>query len=311
MIYRSKSSKLSLAFELIDENSDGILTKRGLWRYFRSFLCVIFTITGAALDMTNDEMIQICDECAIKTSVLLLQTLPDAVTTCTFENLADWYTTGGYKSATWLELLDLSKWLLIKNSPSINAAGNYSIVCFPGHLCAHPFRSIVKGCSARKPLCGGGRSGDIPRRLAGGQSPVHHGVGHELRAGDRAASALPPTGASQHGAQTVGLPAGRYGQYPIVQPVHQGGSSWEQGEPEGREAIGRMSCSFPLFNSYLYCTCTLPVLYLNRRRSSCPRYPTRSPPYTSRTTTTARTKCPSPVWSQACACCAVAQKASN
>ena len=29
-----------------------------------------------------------------------------------FDDFADWYTDGGYKVASWLELLDLSKWVL-------------------------------------------------------------------------------------------------------------------------------------------------------------------------------------------------------
>jgi hypothetical protein len=66
--------------------------------------------------MTNEEVIHVCDKCAIHTSAMLLQFLADStssqnITSCTFENLADWYTTGGYKTTTWLELLDLSKWL--------------------------------------------------------------------------------------------------------------------------------------------------------------------------------------------------------
>ena len=28
-----------------------------------------------------------------------------------FDDFADWYTDGGYKVASWLELLDLSKWV--------------------------------------------------------------------------------------------------------------------------------------------------------------------------------------------------------
>jgi hypothetical protein len=39
----------------------------------------------------------------------------------TFEDVAEWYTTGGYRSATWLELLDLCKWL-----PEVKVAAAYA-----------------------------------------------------------------------------------------------------------------------------------------------------------------------------------------
>ena len=108
----SKSSKLAFTFDLMDEDDDNILTKRGLWRYFRSFLCVLLTVSGASLDMSTEEIVTVCDDCAVWTSAQLLSSLdPYARSGCNFENLADWYTTGGYQVATWLELLDLSKWL--------------------------------------------------------------------------------------------------------------------------------------------------------------------------------------------------------
>lgn len=108
----SKSSKLAFTFDLMDEDGDNMLTKRGLWRYFRSFLCVLLTVSGAALDMSTEEIVGVCDDCAVWTSAQLLSSLsPSARNGCNFENLADWYTTGGYQVATWLELLDLSKWL--------------------------------------------------------------------------------------------------------------------------------------------------------------------------------------------------------
>mmetsp|Transcript_15092 Transcript_15092/g.25007 ORF Transcript_15092/g.25007 Transcript_15092/m.25007 type:complete len:815 (-) Transcript_15092:3254-5698(-) len=108
----SKSSKLAFTFDLMDEDGDNVLTKRGLWRYFRSFLCVLLTVSGAALDMSTEEIVGVCDDCAVWTSAQLLSSLhPTARSGCNFENLADWYTSGGYQVATWLELLDLSKWL--------------------------------------------------------------------------------------------------------------------------------------------------------------------------------------------------------
>lgn len=110
--------KLAFAFELMDEDEDGVLSKRGLWRYFRAFLCTLLTISGASLDMLSDELITVCDDCAVWTSSQLLNSLQtkesESVRGCSFEDLADWYTQGGYMVATWLELLDLSKWLPLR-----------------------------------------------------------------------------------------------------------------------------------------------------------------------------------------------------
>jgi hypothetical protein len=107
--------KLAFVFDLMDEDGDGILSKRGLWRYFRSFLCVLLTISGSSLDMTSEELLSLCDEGAVWTARRLASSFRredgELFKGCTFENLADWYTRGGYQIATWLELLDLTKWL--------------------------------------------------------------------------------------------------------------------------------------------------------------------------------------------------------
>lgn len=105
----------------MDEDGDGLLSKRGLWRYFRAFLCTLLTISGASLEMGSDELTAICDDSAVWTCSQLLSSLQnkgnassDVVRGCSFEDLADWYTHGGYVVATWLELLDLSKWLPLR-----------------------------------------------------------------------------------------------------------------------------------------------------------------------------------------------------
>lgn len=112
----SKSSKLSYSFEWMDEDEDNLLSRRGLWRYFRSFLCALLTLSGATLDIPMDEATRICDQCAVWTASKLFGTLDDLSpgdqrSSVSFEDIADWYTAGGFQVATWLELLDLSKWL--------------------------------------------------------------------------------------------------------------------------------------------------------------------------------------------------------
>lgn len=109
--------KLAFAFDLMDEDQDGLLTKRGLWRYFRAFLSALITIAGASMNVNSEELTSICDDCAVWTAAKLLESLRSSKgirNGCTFKDLADWYTQGGFQVATWLELLDLSKWLPLR-----------------------------------------------------------------------------------------------------------------------------------------------------------------------------------------------------
>jgi hypothetical protein len=96
----------------MDEDDDNLLTRRGLWRYFRSFLCALFTLSGATLDLPIDEATRICDDCAVWTASKMFSALPNQ-SAVSFEDIADWYTNGGFEVATWLELLDIGKWLPI------------------------------------------------------------------------------------------------------------------------------------------------------------------------------------------------------
>lgn len=123
-----KSEKLAFAFDLIDEDKDGLLSKRGLWRYFRSFLCVLLTLSQAnhylsGVDgggMTPREIQQVCDECAVWTASNLLREHSASQDVhslgVSFESLAAWYTNGAYNCVMWLELLDLRKWLPLTSS---------------------------------------------------------------------------------------------------------------------------------------------------------------------------------------------------
>jgi Ca2+-binding EF-hand superfamily protein len=110
--YRSKSEKLGFSFDLMDDDKDSMLTKRGLWRFFRSFLCVLLTLSGALADLSVEEANGILDDSAVWTSSEILGSAGnDNARLISFEAIADWYSEIGYTSATWLELLDLKKWL--------------------------------------------------------------------------------------------------------------------------------------------------------------------------------------------------------
>lgn len=71
---------------------------------------------------------RVADDCAIwTTSHLIQQRL-----LITFEDLAQWYQDGGCELATWLELLDISKWLPLTQNENIifrlDLASNVALV---------------------------------------------------------------------------------------------------------------------------------------------------------------------------------------
>ena len=117
----SKSSKLAVAWELFADGDkwDGSLSRRGLWRYVRSFLATLLAVAslpdGAAGDAAVAECaVDVADDADDAAVALAAAVFADAGgdDLVAFDDFADWYTDGGYKVASWLELLDLSKWVL-------------------------------------------------------------------------------------------------------------------------------------------------------------------------------------------------------
>ena len=116
--HRVKSTKLAFAFELLDDDKDGYLTKRGLWKLFRSFLRALSCLNLDLKNLSVKQATTICDGTAIKTAAKLCSELSRGksglLTGVSFQNLADWYSDGAYVSTMWLELLDLNKWMQLK-----------------------------------------------------------------------------------------------------------------------------------------------------------------------------------------------------
>lgn len=127
LCFGRKSDKLEYGFDLLDENKDGKLSRRGMFIYLRSFLTVVMglsisshgsTYNGGERLMTMDGDLDHNASIthAIETGA---QWATDQVfghwrSSVTFDEFADWYTEGGYKSIPWLELLDLRKWVLVQ-----------------------------------------------------------------------------------------------------------------------------------------------------------------------------------------------------
>ena len=94
-------------------------SRRGLWRYVRSFLATLLAVAslpdGAAGDAAVAECaVDVADDADDAAVALAAAVFADAGgdDLVAFDDFADWYTDGGYKVASWLELLDLSKWVL-------------------------------------------------------------------------------------------------------------------------------------------------------------------------------------------------------
>ena len=61
----SKSAKLAAAWELLDDDGDGLLTRRGLWRYLRSFLTILMGACEVATEEGLNTVRVAADEGAI------------------------------------------------------------------------------------------------------------------------------------------------------------------------------------------------------------------------------------------------------
>ncbi|GMH60759.1 hypothetical protein TrST_g10588 [Triparma strigata] len=115
----SKSDKLSYAWEIVDEDLDGMLSRRGTWRFARSFLTILLristTTTNSLLEdhasgSGDADFFQLVDSGAVWTAQGVFGAGGGRRGGIKFDDFADWYTEGGYETSSWLELLDLKKW---------------------------------------------------------------------------------------------------------------------------------------------------------------------------------------------------------
>lgn len=132
-----KSDKLEFAFEVLDKNKRGKLSQKDMASYLQSFLSVLLSISfSAALDNdTSDDSLTTmtgtrCDRTtqtlirAVKAGADWAASLAfrdfdrgnEKSPTMSFDDFADWYTSVGYSSIPWLELLDLQKWAMINDA---------------------------------------------------------------------------------------------------------------------------------------------------------------------------------------------------
>lgn len=126
-----KSDKLEFAFEVLDKNKRGRLSKKDMASYLKSFLTVLLSVAFAPSlnDDPADDSLATMDgvRCDRATATLVQAAKSGAdwaaslafrdfdrnkkkAPTMSFDDFADWYTAVGYSSIPWLELLDLQKW---------------------------------------------------------------------------------------------------------------------------------------------------------------------------------------------------------
>ena len=131
----SKSDKLSYAFEIFDEEGTGLLSRQQLGSYLCAFLTMVDTLAslgkgggdadrrsgggggvGAATMIPRGELRR--EACVDLVDQIFVSSQPppgavrtdEATTHISFEQFGQWYTTGGYNEALWLELIDGRKW---------------------------------------------------------------------------------------------------------------------------------------------------------------------------------------------------------
>ena len=104
-----KSRKLELAFDAMDLDRDGKLSSAELETYFRCFLTTLACFSGAFSHRDENEVRTLITNVARRLVRTLFNELENAHLV-SFEQFGQWYTQGGFDHASWLELLDLTKW---------------------------------------------------------------------------------------------------------------------------------------------------------------------------------------------------------
>jgi hypothetical protein len=114
----SKSAKLAAAWDVLDEDKTGMLTRRRLWRLVRSFICALAALGGeggegrdvGSICRMADGAAQFAVDSIFASRPAASSSAASGTTTVDFDQLADWYSSAGYATAPWLELLDMDKW---------------------------------------------------------------------------------------------------------------------------------------------------------------------------------------------------------
>ena len=98
-----------MAFDAMDLDRDGKLSSAELETYFRCFLTTLACFSGAFSHRDENEVRTLISNVARRLVRTFFNELENAHLV-SFEQFGQWYTQGGFDHASWLELLDLTKW---------------------------------------------------------------------------------------------------------------------------------------------------------------------------------------------------------
>ena len=119
----------------MDDDKDGRLSRRGMFKYLKAFLTVVMGLSMSSFGRTfgpAEQLMTMDGECDRNASIADAIDAGAAWATnqvfmiedsrsnrgvgmrsnVSFDDFAEWYTNGGFRSIPWLELLDLRKWVL-------------------------------------------------------------------------------------------------------------------------------------------------------------------------------------------------------
>lgn len=122
-----KSTKLSFAFSLFDRRPPpkkkgkkasqrtSSLDGEELFLFLRSFLIITFSCCRQSWDLSDDAVNRYIADTAnmVTDDVMQYQLRTRNKKRVDFDEFGQWYNEGGYEIAPWLELLDLTKWVLV------------------------------------------------------------------------------------------------------------------------------------------------------------------------------------------------------
>ena len=126
-----KSDKLEFAFEVLDKEKKGTLSRADTSRYLRSFLTVLLnlassvaldsdptedvmtTLNGSRCDYSESSLVRAVEAGSSWAAAQAFKTRRPSEDVISFDEFAEWYTHVGYSNIPWLELLDLHKWVVM------------------------------------------------------------------------------------------------------------------------------------------------------------------------------------------------------
>jgi len=109
-----KSSKLNYAWQVIDLDEDGLLNRAELLFFLRAFVRMLLALSFEASELGPIEVRRYATDMASWLSGTIIARYADSGTgLVSFDAFAKWYHDGFHQVAPWLELLDLSKWVLV------------------------------------------------------------------------------------------------------------------------------------------------------------------------------------------------------